>query len=354
MASSASFSASFRPAMAIAAAALALALVSPACSSKSTAGCVDSNCAEGNKCLELDGEVRCRKVCSSNHDPSTSCPFNHTCVPRDGAESFCVKNALELTEGPGLWGTPCVASQGIDNPACDADQGFFCYGTAPNDGAAYCTLYGCGSDSECAAGYYCGDVNSSPNVASPVRIVGATEKVCLKRTYCAPCRGDMDCPAQGGVEQRCVADDDGNQFCATTCANNGNCPYDARCVEGPAEDAMVCYPRAGRCVGDGSVCSPCRSDADCPEGACVQGKYTTEKHCTVASKITCTVGTGGVQPGVHYDCPTLTEPTELVRCIGSGDKISKDQGLESVPPNHCHGLYRLDKSIDVGCWTPDR
>ena len=51
---------------------------SAACSSNGT--CSDGQCLAGNRCLALRGEVKCRKTCTSNSDPATSCPFGYTCT----------------------------------------------------------------------------------------------------------------------------------------------------------------------------------------------------------------------------------------------------------------------------------
>lgn len=83
----------------------AVALV--ACSSSTTAPpadpdapvrtCDSSLCAAGNTCQELDGDLKCRKSCSSNNDPSTNCPVNYTCVganePTELPATGCTKVA---------------------------------------------------------------------------------------------------------------------------------------------------------------------------------------------------------------------------------------------------------------------
>src|SRR5262245_16440177 len=83
-----------------------------ACSSKEAAGCDDAKCATGNKCLPLNGEIKCRKTCSSNADPASSCPFNYTCVDpqQDGVPPFCVQDTSvapsggPLKKADGQWG----------------------------------------------------------------------------------------------------------------------------------------------------------------------------------------------------------------------------------------------------------
>ncbi len=332
-----------RRGLTLAAALFAIFLLSLGCASD----CDDADCAAGNRCLPYNGETKCRKICASNADPATSCPFGYTCVAQPSA-AFCVKDTPTLKAGTKLWGARCAPTGGLEqNPDCDSAQGFLCYGTDPSDGAAYCTRYGCTSDRDCAAGFYCGDINVQPNVLTRQRTIGETEKVCLKRGYCAPCTADLDCPLQNGVAQHCVLDDDNRGFCTPECTSNQNCQEDADCVTGP-RDFPVCFPRAARCTGDGTLCSPCRSDADCAEGgACVKPELSREKFCTAPSKIPCR--SGGTQ-GTDFDCPAPTGgPAGVrVRCLST---VFPDV----LPANHCHGVYATRQdSIDVGCWTRDR
>src|SRR6185503_13579122 len=118
--------------------------------------CDSAKCFAGNECLPLDGVEECRKTCASNDDPSTSCTFNYNCVSTDPANDvkpFCVETTARTNDGTllekkdsGQWGFPCQANLGSKNPACDTDQGFYCYGISPSDGNAYCTRYDCQSD----------------------------------------------------------------------------------------------------------------------------------------------------------------------------------------------------------------
>jgi len=334
-----------------------VAIISGACSSDPTPGaptCDDAKCAAGNKCLVLNGENKCRKTCTSNDDPATSCPYGYTC--RDtltGAPPFCVQDKAvnadgkPLTQKAGQWGTKCQANLGIQNPGCDGDQGFFCYGNSPTDGDAYCTRYDCTSDEECGAGFWCGKINQTPNVQTAKRsTIGETQNVCLRRSYCSTCNVDLDCPPIAGTKQHCIPDANGANFCAPECQGSTNCPNEAKCVDAGvgAVGANVCYPRATVCVGDGSLCAPCRSDADCgADGVCVKGQYTTEHACAKKAPQSCNKGkaAGG--------CPakTGTNPAIDVRCLGGT--------FDEVPEDYCHGIYFIGSDGgDIGCWTPKR
>lgn len=313
--------------------------------------CDSAKCAPGNTCLTLDGELKCRKTCSSNADPATSCPFGYTCTDTEtGQPPFCIQNTAVGADGQplkkkpsGQWGSKCQADLGIENPGCDGEQGFYCYGESPTDADAYCTRYDCETDRDCGAGFWCAKVNRTPNAKTAKRKgFGDVQNVCLRRSYCSTCKVDLDCPPIRGKTQHCVQDADGASFCAPECDGSASCPLEARCAD-VGVGAKVCYPRAQRCVGDGSLCSPCRADSDCAEGSvCTKGQYTTEKACTkkVAS---------------CAECPkTLESPARNIGC-------TREDGDE-LPKNHCVGLYELGKPAgvgepqpyDIGCWTPNR
>jgi hypothetical protein len=307
--------------------------------------CDSAKCAAGNTCLPLNGETKCRKTCTSNADPATSCPFGYTCVDtQTGVAPFCVQDTALRDDGlpiekkpSGQWGSKCQANLGVTNPGCDSDQGFFCYGTAPTDGDAYCTRYGCELDSDCGAGFWCGQINRAPNVAKAKRSYGEVDKVCLRRTFCSTCKVDLDCPPVLGRPQHCATDANGGGFCAPECDANEACNNEAKCVALEGLASKICYPRANVCVGDGSVCSPCRVDSDCgADGACVKGSYTTERTC--AKKV-----------GACAECPKDVTAGGK-RVIG----CSAEDG-DNLPANHCVGLYVIgDQPSDLGCYTPDR
>jgi hypothetical protein len=353
-----------------------LASIFGGCSSKKTtiivAQCDSTKCAPQNTCIGEDEAdaglvVDCRRLCTSQTDPQTGCPANYTCVPTsadatDGGvvQTYCSANNTTYPPAPngtGQWGTSCNPAGGLTaNPDCDSADGFQCYGTSPSDGNAYCTQLTCTTDRDCAGGFYCGTYNTSPNVTTTKRVIGSTALGCLKREYCAPCNTDLDCLAVNNLPSHCIGDANGVNFCASECTTNAGCNLEAACVAVPNITPLVCYPRAHVCVGDGGLCAPCRSDADCvasdgTQGACTEGEYTTEHSCsTPAPKPPCFDTSGNPTGG---GCPTTDEvPKGKVGCYGGTD-------FKEIPANYCHGYITLggtgsDGTITPGCFTPNR
>jgi hypothetical protein len=361
-------------------------------------GCDSSKCAPGNKCID-DGSgigAICRKVCSTQAD----CPFNYYCndAPGPGVYgSWCAKQSTTYPERPGgQWGAQCPPSGGeANNPACDGADGFACYGVTPTDANAFCTVLGCKQDTDCPGGWWCASVNEAPNVTTSTPSYGVVGNVCTPRDYCAPCQKDHDCAlAPDGTPQHCVQDTKGQGYCTPACAGASNCALDATCAPqwsqctpgagaacktdddcpvvrgifqhcdagkctpecGNNSDctagqtcavARVCVPRAGVCVGDGSFCSPCRSDADCGNGAgdCLSGQpYSTERFCSVKATVSPCDTTRANPPG----CPARATSDNWVAT-----------GCVTTPRNQCEGLVRFGTAAGTptpvpGCWTINR
>lgn len=320
------------------------------------------------------------------------------------AISFACTSAPPAAPPPvanGPWGGSCLPSDGeTPNTSCGSTQGFGCYGQSTTDASAFCTFFGCTSDANCTQGWWCATVNQAPNVTTDRPSLGATKSVCLPRTYCAPCRSDRDCAPSHTTDSapaHCVADSQGNNFCAPVCATSANCALDANCVEQwsmctPGAGAMctsdddcplaggvyqhcdkshctpecasdaacangqtcqpvrACVPRAGVCVGDGTFCAPCRADSDCSNGYCIDAApYSTEHFCTTKSPaLVC-------DPMVDnpIGCP---KPARGVNWKGTHCYQAKR------PPNpefQCYGVVTLGVAGGVpqevpGCWTANR
>jgi hypothetical protein len=336
------------------AAALALAAAVVACSSSdgtAAPACVTSRCLGGNQCIATAAERAtnaslCRFPCATH----TDCPFNYHCDANAGGTSpYCVPDAKPINgPGPGQWGAPCSPLKGLANNAdCDVSQGFVCNGSSPSDATAFCTHYDCASDDDCGHGFYCGAVDAVPDVDTNATTTGATLRACLPRGYCAPCATDVDCGPLAGEPQSCVTGSDGATFCAPHCASDASCPLDSACS--PVGGANACLPRAGVCKGDGHLCAPCRSDADCVAGFCARADFSDERFCTEHSAVPCAAAADGTVTTLK--CPAA-RGTTVVSCT-----VATDAGVPpAIPPNECVGEVPdgIDQGTTLyvfGCWT---
>ena len=414
------------------------------CSSSSpkATGCVDSQCAPGNACIN-DGSgtgLTCHRLCTRQDD----CPSGWYC--NDQPTPWCTKTTTTAAPKACQFGTPCSPSDGeANNPACDSVDGFECYGTSPADASAFCTLFGCTKDTDCAGGWWCEVVDVAPNVTTSTRSFGPTRALCLPRQYCATCKVDHDCaPSASGTEQHCATDANGQGFCAPECSSNANCPLDASCVgafavctqtscmsdsdcpmlggvaercfvgackvpctndaactaangapehcgpagscdalacasdddcpptagtfqhclagectpecSGPADcrsdqkcgALSVCKPRAGVCLGDGGFCSPCRSDADCNDGYCLNAMNSTERFCSQTAQGSCED-----DAAVNAVCPMRASGAKY---MGTGCTTESDT---FSPANQCvafvtAGTQTGQQMESAGCWTINR
>lgn len=317
-----------------------------ACSSTTKTAAPDPNacdpaqCAPKNECIANGTDTKCRLPCAAHAD----CPFNYQCAT-NAARNYCVKMTTDIAQKPkGQWGTGCLPPGGeTGNPACDAETGFACYGTGTTDATAYCTHFDCVTDLDCAGGFWCATINATPTVKTDKRSFGTTRTACLKRVYCSPCGSDVDCPVLDGKQTRCTDDDVGGKYCATPCTTTSNCRLDASCTGVAADGTKLCRPRAGACKGDGSICSPCRSDADCPDGFCLKGSYSPETFCSVKSTSACAPSAGASI--VKGACPPFTgfAGTKIGCQSASGD--------ENIPKDQCIGLIDFGESGDIACYT---
>ena len=352
-------------------------------------GCSSSspcNCAAGNQCID-DGSgsgLTCHKVC----DTQAQCPSGWYCHEGQVGgqpKSWCIPS----------WHTSCSPRDGeADNPACDKAHGFACYAQSPTDANAFCTVIGCKKDGDCPGGWWCATVNQAPNALTAKASLGSTRTVCLPRAYCAPCQSDGDCvAAPDSTPQRCVQNDQGDHFCTPECSGDDTCPLDATCLvqlticspatgsacksDGDCPPAKgtyqhcdgghctpecaaatdcdpgqrctkrgLCAPRAGVCKGDGSFCSPCRSDDDCATGLCATGApYSTESFCTAKATVP--------------SCSTASPNPAGCPAHRAGDNWKVTQCTQ-IPPNQCvaevqFGFDNAGAPIYVpGCWTVNR
>jgi hypothetical protein len=127
-------------------------------------------------------------------------------------------------------------------------------------------------------------------------------------------------------------------LCAPECGSDGDCDA-TKGQQCQNSNSSYCSPKAGVCKGDGTLCSPCRSDADCVNGGyCVEAPYSGERFCTQRAHGTC--------PGPGA-CPGSTgAPGSSVACT--------TQASNFAPANQCVGLVLLGGSPIPGCWTAGR
>jgi len=320
-----------------------------ACSSTTTAPapagpavCDPTQCAPKNECIpDATGVAACRIGCLTHAD----CPFNTQCLT-SAPRNYCVKQTTPIEQKPtGQWGYPCLPSGGRDNnPACSAETRFACYAAGTTDALAYCTQYDCTADLDCAGGFYCATVNTAPNAKTDKRTFGTTRSVCLKHSYCSPCAGDIDCPVVDGRQMRCATDTAGGRYCSNPCASTTNCRLDAACNGAADDGSKVCRPRAGACKGDGTICAPCSSDADCPKGFCIKAGYSPERFCSVKAAATCPAPTGQASI-TKGDCPAFTTVKGVqVGCQAVG-------GNDEIPSQQCIGLIEFGETGDIACYT---
>jgi hypothetical protein len=260
------------------------------------------------------------------------CTADHDCtLAADGTRQHCVSDA----KGSRFCGPQCASDDGCAPDAICTRQWTLCVQST------------CAVDGDCA------------------RLAGAADR-CIAGACQQPCSTTADCSASGGSPRHCVAgvcaaqsclsDDDcppaGGTYrhcmggaCAPECAGASDCEKDQTC-----QSASVCTPRAGVCVGDGTFCSPCRSDADCLHGYCLVADYSPERFCSqTATGGDCAPDAGPSFPGCPPRAPNANY--KGVTCTTSS--------TDFAPANQCVGYVLLGTSTGVqqagaGCWTLNR
>ncbi len=377
-------------------------------SSKSEPKCDPSQCAPHNDCVDDgSGKPSCRLVCTQQSD----CPYGYYCNdgrPKSWCAEMTF--AFTKADGqwgtpcmpPKEEGNPACDS--ADAFACygisPTDANAFCTQLgcrADSDcqGGWWCATLNAAPNVTTAKASF----------GKPPR------PVCVPRSYCAPCQLDHDCPmGSDGRPQYCQADSQGNMYCTSRCSPSTGCAADAKCVPhfklclggagatapqactrdedcppsarsyaqhcdfsggvGPSamgfcapecgsnsdcdsgqqcqnSGSSYCTPRAGVCKGDGSLCSPCRSDADCTNGDCVYAEYSTERFCSSTAKGVCPSNA----PPAAGMCPAKTgAPQSGVGCV-SAPAPGMALPPTSPPVNQCVGVVDLGGAGVLGCWS---
>jgi hypothetical protein len=313
--------------------------------------------AHGFSCV--DGE--CTYECATH----TDCVEVGHCRTQslDGARRrFCVRDATPPT--PGELYTACPLGTECKDAA-------LCLGAGPGDLDAYCSI-DCSKDSDCAAGYSCSTLVRNPcedacnDTGSPSdpRCVpadqigegkpfhcgdlGVERNVCRQREFCSTCETDADCLAV--PNQVCAKDKSGEKICTKLCDTSArSCPWGnaAECDVFDQELGVpTCSHRFGSCHGEGRTCEPCRSNDDCPGGACASSPFTGERWCVnLDTHCECKKGVDASGTCSNGGCPD--SPSGLpIQCVGTRESslfnicYAANSGTDSL----------LDSSPQTGCW----
>jgi hypothetical protein len=323
-------------------------------------------CQAHSECDEAHGFSCVEGECSYECETHADCVEVGHCDTRtvdDEPRNFCVRDDVLPTAGE-LY-TRCPNGD-------ECAQGAVCIGAGAGDLDAYCSI-DCTEDDECAAGYACGTITRNPchdacnvkGAPTDARCVpdeqigpgklyrcgdlGVERSVCREREFCSPCESDADCLAL--PNQICAPDGSGEKICTRRCdpsARSGACPWGNAGICQTFDRALgpTCGHRFGSCHGTGGTCEPCRSNADCPNGACASSGFTGERWC-VNFKTTCECKNGVNASGVCTDGGCPPSPSGLpIQCIGT-----EDSSLFNICYAANSGTTTpLGSSPQTGCW----
>jgi hypothetical protein len=213
------------------------------CTSKkgdAVACAADADCASG---------ICASKKCAVSCTKASDCKSTQDCTSDDGKRLFCFTKTYNKDVGKA-----CGASGSCPTTATK------CVGYT-YDALALCSA-------ECKS-----DLNCPPTLMCNKQSDG--KSYCLARPFCAPCLYDGQC----GTDAKCVSMT-GGKFCTKTCTKGSTeCPMYAECKAG-SSGTYYCQHKSGKCVGDGSLCAPCVSAAQCKTGGvCLTFGGTEESFC---------------------------------------------------------------------------
>ena len=133
-----------------------------------------------------------------------------------------------------------------------------------------------------------------------------------------------------------------------------NCPQPFSECKDSGDGRSLCYHRYGTCKGDASLCSPCRSRADCDQASgalCYRNYYTGERFCTTTCTTTC--------PDSSYVCFTFSNTcTDDSACYATGGTCDTAGTGTCTPVNPPQCLKDFDPTSTSNpryptCW-PDQ
>jgi hypothetical protein len=143
----------------------------------------------------------------------------------------------------------------------------------------------------------------------------------------SPCSGDGACRSarcsDGLCQDTCCTD--------TTCAPNGAC----RLSGPPTAEALGFW--CGAAPGTAAIGAPCKGDADCASGLCLEaGTTTTDIPGPVCSTPCCSSEDCGLFGGVPARCVMLEGPHAGVRaCVPGGAVGTEEVGVACLQDSDC-------------------
>lgn len=291
------------------------------------------SCSSSRPCNDTDGLVCYNGTCRYGCKSFEGCATGYECHPQEGLGAFpgaCVKSTFE--SAPGQYGTNCPKPE-----VCA--EGFACVGPK-GDANAYCSKKnGCTNDDECPSGYWCGALTTAKDSKGNIDFDNPT-RVCMQRTFCAPCSTDLDCSNVTGA--LCVPDVDGEKFCSLPCNPKKNsCMIGASCIDTGA-GVFACRPDVGSCHAKGKPtgCGPCRIDSDCGEGALCNsgaiGNKTGMKWCRTPC--------GTPDADGKRSCPLAPNGQEMI-CLDE-NLHSLGGPIDSSASNSVYGMCYSPFTVD--------
>lgn len=240
----------------------------------------NSDCPDGTRCEDGD----CVRVqCVSD----ASCPPGSVCGPDRQCHRGC---RLHAECGPGQYcaGGACLpkVTQCTTCRLCGRDSQ--CGPTADHvcldlgDGQGRCTKL-CASDDDCDGDSVCRTVGGSLGVCgAPNSAEICPSSYVCDNTFC-PSLGDRCGPTCGARSDTCVFTSRG-ALCSCTCFSDADCP-NGRCVQNPHTGVWSCYPEdaltgcGSTFCPEGTVCVDGSCLVDCDGQICDQGEICESGQC---------------------------------------------------------------------------
>jgi hypothetical protein len=221
--------------------------------------CDSTKCAAGNECVLMDGDLKCRKPCSSNVDPAAGCPANYYCAATN-APSTIPPACTKVAAGPskGLCGAiSTAAGSRLNAYSCGA-------GIVPQGCVA--------ADS---AGNFCCNEAPAEQLAKPVCVKQFGDIKAGPKQWGTPCsptkgrEGNDDCDVDQGFVCQGNSPADADAYCT-----RDKCLADRDCAGGFACETINVAPNVtteDRTFGATTTAclrrnygAPCKADLDCP------------------------------------------------------------------------------------------